>query len=303
MEENTRNTKKDDSKEAVKKNWIIRPLRTYKSDVARAVKKGQESFVSIAAAESKRKERKPHKGHVPEKPRTRLFLYALAVLLVVLGVVSVLFVYFTKEDKTPQGIGTVPSLIFADLQTGIDVTDISGRALTENLEREVKNSALPLGNVEHLYLTKKHEAGIELVQTQELFNLLNTNIPSPLLRSLEPEFMIGTHVFDGNQPFVILKTRFYENAFAGMLAWEDILQEDLEPLFGNASRFTISTATRSFGFVDRVVRNNDVRTLSNEAGEVVLLYAFPDQKTIIITTNENTFAEILTRMKTSRILR
>ena len=43
--------------------------------------------------------------------------------------------------------------------------------------------------------------------------------------------MIGVYSWNGNQPFIILKTDSYENAFAGMLSWEKNIAGDLSALF------------------------------------------------------------------------
>ena len=54
-------------------------------------------------------------------------------------------------------------------------------------------------------------------------------------------------------------------------------------------------------FKDKVIRNVDTRVLVDARGKILLLYAFPDQKTLIITTNENTLTEIISRINTARV--
>ena len=119
--------------------------------------------------------------------------------------------------------------------------------------------------------------------------------------------MAGVHSFDGNHPFLVLKTGFYENAFAGMLEWERYMKDDLAPLFGPAKtkipsgQIVADTVQEpELVFVDSVIKNKDTRILRGKNGKTELLYSFVDKNTIIITTNEHTLEEVFVRHTTSK---
>ena len=95
-------------------------------------------------------------------------------------------------------------------------------------------------------------------------------------------------------PFLILTNRFYDGAFLGMLEWERFILNDLAPLF------LIRSTQREQSFEDAVIKNIDVRFLRNTKGEVILLYSFIDRQTIVITTDADTFAEVVERIRTPR---
>ena len=118
-------------------------------------------------------------------------------------------------------------------------------------------------------------------------------MPPILLRSLRPDFMLGTHSFNKNQPFLVLKTDYYDNAFAGMLEWEGHLTEDLLTLFGQENRVQ-ELSQRKWG--DMVIKNKDTRVLLDFDGNIALVYAFKDQRTLIITTSEDTLLEVSRRL-------
>lgn len=63
---------------------------------------------------------------------------------------------------------------------------------------------------------------------------------------------------------------------------------------------TTSDALRKKGFEDARFRNKEVRVLRNDAGEIVLLYSFLSRDTLVITTNEFTLKEVLTRLTSKR---
>ncbi len=89
---------------------------------------------------------------------------------------------------------------------------------------------------------------------------------------------------------MVFKTSSYETSFAGMLKWEETLQQDLTP-FLHAST-TPGTTT----FQDVVIRNKDVRVLKDTTGKAAILYSFPSKDTLVITTDEETFKEIIGRL-------
>ena len=132
----------------------------------------------------------------------------------------------------------------------------------------------------------------------EYLRVIEARVSGAFWRALENNFLLGFHEVSGNKPFLILKTTSFNQAFAGMLAWEPYIRRDLAPVFGTAA-VASSTPDSADIFRDRVIRNIDARALFNQDGTTALLYAFPNQEIIIITTNEATFNELLQRVITA----
>ena len=90
------------------------------------------------------------------------------------------------------------------------------------------------------------------------------------------------------------------------------MRESLLPLFGPtvligdnpiydsfvASPVTAPTILPSL-FEDVILKNVNTRRLRSDMGDVVLLYAFPNAKTIIITTNEDTLLDVFKLLSAS----
>jgi hypothetical protein len=146
-------------------------------------------------------------------------------------------------------------------------------------------------------------------------------IPQTLLRTMTGPYLFGVHSFDENQPFFIIETDSYETAYRGMLDWERTMQGDLGALFARnpspktpvvpidtpvASTTASSTPSVSdfiqTGFVDRVVENQDARVVLNEQGDLVLLWTFLGRNRIVITTNEYTLREVISRMSSAPVV-
>ena len=56
-------------------------------------------------------------------------------------------------------------------------------------------------------------------------------------------------------------------------------------------------------FEDRIVKNKDVRAFRTDAGTTLFLYSFIDNTHLVVTSNENTLAEILSRLEKQSFVR
>ena len=116
--------------------------------------------------------------------------------------------------------------------------------------------------------------------------------PADFLRSLQSDYMFGIHNFVKGQKFLVLKTDYYDTAFAGMLNWESTLLKDIYPLFGVKPNEDLGGRS----WVDVVTKNKDTRVLKDFNNQTVLVYMFKDQNTLIISTSEGTLFEISNRI-------
>ena len=285
-------------------------LRTFKEDIASAIKDQNASFTSIVAQEVGRRGRTPARFEAtPTRDYKKIGLAAASAVLVLLGIgllTYVLFFYERNTSGTP--VEEIPSLIFADDRRTLSIDNESSRGLLSALRNERDTASLSLGKILHVYLTRTDEGGIPRpIESVEFLRAINAQLSDSFIRSLEQEFMVGVHVFDGNQPLIIFTTHSYEHAFAGMLQFEEGLRTALSPFFAGAEAASQSNATTTptvFApkFQDLVIQNTDVRAIVGSDGKPVMLYAFPNPRTLIITTNEHTLEEIITRMQSTRVL-
>ena len=190
----------------------------------------------------------------------------------------------------------ITPLISAEKQKEIEIPGLSDSKIIAKISEEMENRTLRLDTIENIYLTEtvgdtKETMVKGPIATEKLFSVLGTRIPSVLLRSLGPKFMLGVHVFNGNSSFLILKTDFYENAFLGLLKWENDMPGDLLPALGvkltNENKYLLD-----IGFRDITIKNIDSRAILDQSGKAILIYAIPNKDTIVITTGEDTLNEI-----------
>lgn len=287
---------------------FIDPLRTYEEDVAEAIKRQHSSLVSITAAEQKRRlddeQPAPYVAPRPPLPWRRIALVGGSIAFVLLGTVVAVGSYFFVRGIPPlPDLPREQAIIFVDEEREVPVDRKSGRDLIETLTKDKDTVSLRIGSVASLLPSEASTSSRRVLSIDELLTRLGAHVESRLVRSFEDHYLLGSHVFDGNQALLIISLNQYDEAFAGMLKWEPAMADDLAPLFGPAPNTWGTSTTGSvavYTFTDEVVRNHDARVLRDEQGTVRLLYTFPDRNTLVITTNENTLAEILTRITSSR---
>ncbi len=283
----------------------IKRLRTYKEDVAEALKREKTTVVKMVLDEQRRKEGLAEMS--TPSPKKNALLVWLSIILLVLGGGTIATIYvFNKNDETTLKSGgtKTASIIFAENEKNISITDAISERVGKLVKTEVTGADIRLDTIENLYFTETGDIlsskgePLELaINTARLWSALEINLPPILLRSFSDDFMFGVHAWNGNQSFIILKNDFYENAFTGMLKWEESMAKDLLPIMTNRS------VDSFYGkpFQDMVIKNRDIRGLTNENGEPVLMYTFVNRETIVIATHKDTLNEVISRLTKTNI--
>lgn len=127
-------------------------------------------------------------------------------------------------------------------------------------------------------------------------NLSTSNAPESVRRSLKNVFMFGFHNINQKiEPFLVLKTDFFQNTFSGMLKWEPYIWNDLQ-------KWGVEGEV-SGNFIDKIIKNKDTRILQDQNGNIKIIYSFLDKETMLLTTNEATFLEILDQFEKQTYIR
>lgn len=268
------------------------PLRTYRDDAVQEVKTNKRSVSDIAAAEAKRRE-KEVQAVAPSGMSARPFVVAgmVITLFIILGGVG-FFWYVPNTDLPTESETRIPALVSTDSQTAVPFS--TNRAtLLESLRRAATEARS--GTVQ-LSLAYRTDGAPQAVPTSDFMFVLDPRAPGSFIRNLEEDMMFGAQ---DREPFIIFKTSQFDTAFAGMLDWEPYLSADFAPLFGEPVSRTFIPSTRTADqttqaqFVDETVENVDVRILRDEEGEERIVYAFPDRRTILITSSTEALRDLL----------
>lgn len=324
---------------------LVKPLQTYQGDIESLVGEKQVSVVSIAAAEADKRAAQPAQQAPEGRPWVKKILIVAAgvALLAAAGGIG-FYIYLALQPVPLSQQAPAPFISVDDTYTAVLQPSDQRQQSMEALMAAKRGVSLSLGLVARIQVAKPAPAGGTLseVSAPELLQVLAPAIPLSLVRTLEPQMLLGIHSYDENQAFMILKADSYETAYSGLLAWEDTMREDLTPLFartpavrpatpapvlppaatttaatstGQTSTSTQAAATTSqpalpaapalflqSTFVDQIVENRDARVLLNQEGDILLLWTMLDRSTIVITTNQATLREIISRLSQASIL-
>ncbi len=315
----------------------IKSLRTYQSDIAEALGKNNVTVASIAIAENARKANNEapifndpvQKVSVPlvNKPtldqnvqikkapqvisntpepvhsRTKgILLTFLSLILVAGGIFGAIYFYSKSPFATIDGEkvtynGSYRGFLASNIQKKVMLGTLIGKRLEEVLTYERTQVKLEPDQILELYFIKGIDDDSFLINAEEFLSLSTNRSPETIRRSLLDKFMFGFHRNSTSiEPYLVLKTEFFQNTFTGMLKWEPEIQEDTKLWLSGKD---VSAET----FVDKVLKNKDIRVLTDTTGASLILYGFLDKETLVISTNEETFLEILDRFEKQTYVR
>ena len=302
---------------------MVKPLETYQHDIESVVQHDNVSVLAIATAEANRRSTTGEGNPETKAEKTRSLAFNIAMvmggLIFLIGASGALAYLVTRQTSVPVSSTTMPasSLITIDAVKEVTFTPDQTRGVVmSQLDAARQATSLSLGLMGQLLVTESsttpNGTTLQVLPAQSFFTLIAPNIPSALARTFKPDYLLGVHVYNSNQAFIIANVYSYEEAYAGMLAWEPNLKQDLSPLFNYTPTqhipeqgvATIATGTDQFiqtGFVDKIVENHDARVLQNSTGDIYLLWTFLDRNTLVITTDDATLREIISRLKNAPI--
>jgi len=291
-------------------------VRTYKGDLATAIAVNHLSSINIAIAENQKmqeqiraQEKMEPQVEAGDYSKSKVITF-ISIILVVIGLVAIGYVYFTSTSSNNVApVQELPSLITTEYKDELNTTNIVKNKFVSALSSRINDTQIQVNNLYNPYITVGTSTGRRLVTASEFVTLMNWKMPDLIKRTLLPDFIVGMYSFGENLPFVILKTSYFENAYAGMLQWEPDMEKDFQVIFrlpgyenvgGLAAELTPTTVKK---FSDSVIVNKDVRIMRDEKEVIMLLYSIIDKETIIITVDDIAFKEIINRLNKEKTLK
>ncbi|GEM_PF-4927587 len=263
----------------------LQSLRTYQGDVASFIQSKDQSLSDLALKNREEKEKRQERAPEQEKEAptknkpTSFFISIIGIVLLIASGTVVSYLVFSYFKNKPVDVASpdLSSIIKAD-------------------------RSAPFGNssIATLKLDPKYKTRITAIETkdsaQSFIAKQKWQVPAALLRSLEPQYMLGLY---GNgeraEFFLILKARDYGIAYRDMLSWEKDMPNDFKEF--------ITASTTDYMFKDLVIKNKDTRSYSGRFGKTALIYTFLNQNTILITESETALTELVNAFATGNVTR
>jgi hypothetical protein len=275
----------------------ITSMHTLKDDLQGVVREQKISVVRAAALEQDKRRGVEHLEIEARPSRLKSILLTSSFLLV-LGLFALFGVYYYVASNTaPMAPPQNDSLVFAESSVSVSLDNMTPTALKQQLA-QARQIAGNLGSITRIVPTVGTGELTRAATFSEFMSAMGAHPPEDLVRALSVNFFLGLHTVDKNAPVLIVSVTSYDRAFAGMLTWEATMNADLTPLFTPVPAFVLQDGIPAQRpFTDSVFRNYDVRTLSDDAGQIQLYYSFPSRNILIIAESPYTFTEVLTRLQ------
>lgn len=306
MEENNTN------QPVVKNNGSIKNIKTYLSDMAEAVRQNQGSVIKIAMAEKNKREQEVVNQEVKVTNRSKVFLTVGGIVVIILAIGGAYFLFqkFQNSNVAQQTTQNVKSIISSDTNSFDSTQNVTNKIDLINLLDTERGTPGDAGSIKAIFLTKQIDGKPALLPLKDFVSLLGLTAPESLIRSLSDQYMVGTYtknkevVVDAetgkdttnkSSLFFIFQTKDYNNAYAGMLGWENTMLDDMFAVFhidvsgDNSSLFEKP-------FRDIVINNKDARVLYDKNSKALLYYIFIDKNTFVISDSQDSIKEIISRL-------
>ena len=194
-------------------------------------------------------------------------------------------------------------MIFLDKTNVVDATGLTKEKLVNTVLNQISSSEIQNGEVEGIYLSENKQA----IGFREFINLIQGNIPLDKITFLSDNFLIGINNTkdsvsseSSKNLFFLLQMRSISDVFPAMKDWENKMFLDFHGFFNipiNADNNYLLTKD----FEDGIVQNKNARILRDNDGNIVLMYVFVNDTSILITNSEDTSKEIITRLAYNQI--
>jgi hypothetical protein len=292
-----------------------------------------------ATAQVQKQEDESPQQQSPSTPKTHSLFKILLVILIILfigGGIGGAYYLYSKSPLAPSTQTTIPEpitntsgVVSINTEAIIDIEGMDLNDVRARVAAEVDKSHSP-GNIHELIFVNDGKPVTEV----EMLTLMQIDAPDILKRSLTNPWMFGIYTNERGEKdvFVAATTNFFQNTFAGMLQWESIMADDLKlyissargisnapavsspvEVVGTTSSTTspVQPATSSIDpyftlrgqFEDRIIMNKDVRVFRTTDRNILFLYSFINNSTLVFTTKEQTLVEILNRLEKQAFLR
>lgn len=290
---------------AVPKEAVI---HTLKYDVQDLVKKKKVSMIRAVALENDRSANAQTINRPIDlnKRQSNVGVYVLSTLFFILGIIAIGAVIYAQGKRSEQEqvesdqLLSQNTIVFYEHQQQFDITDLQPYELKGGLAQLREKLAATLGSFTLIQMTlRPYDAAsgqyfTRYATLQDIVNTMKPRIPKQLATILYQEYMFAVHTTEENTPVIFLVADSYDTAFAGMLAWEPTLAQDITPFF--PSRGATALNAGSAKFEDMAVDNIDARVLRAPNKKVRVLYAVLEKNVIVITNNIYTLKEAAARL-------
>ncbi len=284
----------------------IKGVRTFKEDLAESLRHGG-NIAEITQGETIDQYGKSRLGSPLKRQKMTVSLGIIGLILAGGGIVVGTWYIVNRAPTIPAEIKIqVNSLIPAESNQELFLTGQLSLHLRQEIYQKRFKAAtdfavaragggpiLNLYPTEALSIDKKTNKPTNKIQVDltRFLAALDLALPIDFRVALGDQFMVGIYQSPTPAIFYLFKVLSYERAGSSLAKSDSTLADTLfSPLLNDLD---FSRSLRDNGFKNEVINNTEVKVARNTEGEVIMLYAFLDQQTLLLTEKVEAFEKIL----------
>lgn len=273
-------------------------VETYAEAMAKVIEDDKSGLVKKIIQEEEAHEMQK-RNLSPKSAKNKFFLFFSLSLIFIASAVLLLFI-FSRDNPTVSIEQQFTPLIFNDQNAFLEVKDLSKDQIAQTVLNEVARTSVKNGGIEGIYLTENKK----VIGLRKFVALLEAQFSLDKNNFIDDNFLLG--VARGSKEnnlkdfFILLKIRTLSDVFDSLRAWERTMFSDLHGFLG----MDISGETKYLllkDFEDGLVENKNARILFGEDNQIVMMYIFAGDHSVIITKSANAAREIMLRLASSQI--
>jgi hypothetical protein len=276
-------------------------VETYADDMAKVIENDTEGLVKkIIHGEELHEAEKRNLS--PESKKNRFFML-VSIFLIIVALAIFSFFFFNKNPNTLVVQPQFVPLVFNDQSAFLEIAGLKKDEIAQTVLTEAITTKVKAGGVEGIYLTENKQ----VIGLRRFISLIQSHfIPGASTLLVNDNFLLGVvknpAISDSPSDtgfFMLLKVRSTADIFNPLKAWETNLLTDLHGFFGiNISSDTGYLFTKDFE--DGIIENKNARILYDKDGNIVLMYIFADDNSVIVTDSQNAAQELILSLAAGR---
>lgn len=278
-------------------------IETYSDDLVKAIQADKGDLIKKIIHEEE-KNKTLYSNLSPKSKKNMIFMIGSFLLIVLaLAIFLYLFIFNKKEEVSPFVKKETTSIIYTDTNILEAIDGFTKEKIAETVFNQSKNINIKIGEIKEINLTENGKN----IGFRRFNALLESNLNLGEADLFSDNFLLGmiNEGFKGvsslnGELFILLKVKSFTDVFPLMRAWENKMFNDLYMLFGiDVSIDDNYLFTKDWQ--DGVVKNKNTRILYDNEGEIVLMYVYINDSSIIITNSKIATEEVTFRITSSQI--
>lgn len=269
-------------------------VQTYAEDMAKVIESDKEGLVKkIIHGEEQHELEKKNLSPMSKQNKILMFL---SILLIVLALITLSFFFFRKDINMVEVEKQFVPIIFNDQSVYLEVFGLKKDEIVQTILNQVNTTEVKLGGLEGIYLTENKQ----IVGLRRFLFLIKSNfIPGDNTLFVNDNFLIGVVNAETKDFFILIKVRSTADIFDSLRAWEGKMLADLQGFLDitmNSDTYYLLNKE----FQNDIVENKNSRILYDKDNNIILMYIFADDNSVIITDSKTAAHEVMLRLASSR---